>query len=157
MEDLAAALDLTFKQVRTWFIEKRRREKSDNGIVLPSSSNGKLTDTHGRNGLGIVTATKIVKGRDSSIHDRDKNTFSCSLKHKHVSSTVGNEQSKKKNAVLLLQDLLTPDYILKKVFRKDGPPLGVQFDLLPSQAFCCYKGTMLDAMFVCCLTRSVHM
>ncbi|CAK9187629.1 unnamed protein product [Ilex paraguariensis] len=37
---------------------------------------------------------------------------------------------------------LKPDYILKKVFRKDGPPLGVEFDSLPSHAFqYCRKGS----------------
>nr|XP_043635084.1 homeobox-DDT domain protein RLT3 [Erigeron canadensis]XP_043635085.1 homeobox-DDT domain protein RLT3 [Erigeron canadensis] len=31
--------------------------------------------------------------------------------------------------------LLSSDYILSKVFRKDGPPLGVDFDTVPSHAF----------------------
>lgn len=122
MEGLAAALDLTYKQVRTWFIEKRRRDKGDNGIVIPSSSSKKLKGFHGRNRLGVVSA-KIVKKQDSLIHN------------KHLSLMVCNGTGKKKNAVTVLQDLLTPDYILKKVFRKDGPPLGVEFDSLPSQAF----------------------
>lgn len=38
--------------------------------------------------------------------------------------------------MLLPRDLLYPQFILKKVFRKDGPPLGVEFYSLPSQAFC---------------------
>uniref|UniRef100_A0A803NVQ3 Homeobox-DDT domain protein RLT3 n=1 Tax=Cannabis sativa TaxID=3483 RepID=A0A803NVQ3_CANSA len=29
---------------------------------------------------------------------------------------------------IISQDLFTPDYILRRVFRKDGPPLGVEFD-----------------------------
>ncbi|XP_071706222.1 homeobox-DDT domain protein RLT3-like [Rutidosis leptorrhynchoides] len=45
-------------------------------------------------------------------------------------------QLKHSNSKLGLQDdLLTADYILNKVFRKDGPPLGVEFDSLPSHAF----------------------
>ncbi|KAM7530190.1 hypothetical protein LguiB_033600 [Lonicera macranthoides] len=40
------------------------------------------------------------------------------------------------NGRFRLQEVLfNPDYILKKVFRKDGPPLGVEFDSLPSHAF----------------------
>lgn len=122
MESLAAALDLTYKQVRTWFVEKRRRDKGGNGIVVPSSSRKKLAGFRGRNGLGVVAA-RIAKKQDSLI---------C---NKHLSLVVCNETGKKKNTVTDLQDLLTPNYILKKVFRKDGPPLGVEFDSLPSQAF----------------------
>lgn len=37
---------------------------------------------------------------------------------------------------LRLQEVLfNPDYILQKIFRKDGPALGVQFDSLPENAF----------------------
>lgn len=37
---------------------------------------------------------------------------------------------------LRLQEVLyTPEYIFTKIFRKDGPPLGDQFDSLPSTAF----------------------
>ncbi|XP_015868893.1 homeobox-DDT domain protein RLT3 [Ziziphus jujuba] len=42
-------------------------------------------------------------------------------------------RNKKQNQ--LLQDLFNPNYILKKVFRKDGPPLGVEFDSPPPPAF----------------------
>ncbi|KAH7576570.1 hypothetical protein JRO89_XS01G0111400 [Xanthoceras sorbifolium] len=133
MEDLAESLDLTFKQVRTWFIEKRRREKSDNGIDLPSPSNKKFPHPSGRNGVGVVAATQIVKRRDFSICNRPVKT--PSLKYKGMSSTVENGISKRRQKMIFLQDLLTPDYILKKVFRKDGPPLGVEFDS-PPQAFC---------------------
>ncbi|WOH11676.1 hypothetical protein DCAR_0831166 [Daucus carota subsp. sativus] len=36
---------------------------------------------------------------------------------------------------VLQSDLHSPDFILKKIFRKDGPPLGSQFDSLPENAF----------------------
>ncbi|KAK2647491.1 hypothetical protein Ddye_014980 [Dipteronia dyeriana] len=134
MEDLAESLDLTFKQVRTWFVEKRRREKSDNGIDLPSPPNKKLPHPTGRNGVGIVAATKIVKGRDSSICNRLIKTPSTSLKYKPMSSTVENGIGRRRQKNIILQDLLTPDYILKKVFRKDGPPLGSEFD--SPRSFC---------------------
>lgn len=39
---------------------------------------------------------------------------------------------------LRLQEVLySSDYILTKIFRKDGPPLGVEFDSLPSSSFSC--------------------
>ncbi|CAK9188087.1 unnamed protein product [Ilex paraguariensis] len=41
--------------------------------------------------------------------------------------------------IRLQQVWLSPDDILKKVFRKDGPPVGVEFDSLPSQAFKFYR------------------
>ncbi|KVI06242.1 DDT domain-containing protein [Cynara cardunculus var. scolymus] len=46
------------------------------------------------------------------------------------------------SSLRLQDDLLSPDFILRKVFRKDGPPLGVEFDNLPSHAFrfCNVKG-----------------
>ncbi|KAI7739127.1 hypothetical protein M8C21_004101 [Ambrosia artemisiifolia] len=45
------------------------------------------------------------------------------------------QQFNSKPGIRLQDDLLRPDYILSKVFRKDGPPLGVEFDHLPSHAF----------------------
>ncbi|MCD9640180.1 hypothetical protein HAX54_025325 [Datura stramonium] len=36
----------------------------------------------------------------------------------------------------LQEGLYSPDYILAKIFRKDGPPLGDEFGPLPSNAFC---------------------
>lgn len=52
------------------------------------------------------------------------------------------QQLNSKSGLRLVDDLLPPDYILRKVFRKDGPPLGVEFDNLPSHAFrfCNVKG-----------------
>ncbi|KAI3721692.1 hypothetical protein L2E82_32709 [Cichorium intybus] len=45
------------------------------------------------------------------------------------------QQLNSKSGLRLVDELLPPDYILRKVFRKDGPPLGVEFDNLPSHAF----------------------
>lgn len=50
----------------------------------------------------------------------------------HLASTDANSREKP----ICLQDMLfSPDYILKKVFRKDGPVLGLEFDSLPAGAF----------------------
>ncbi|XP_062106724.1 uncharacterized protein LOC133818052 [Humulus lupulus] len=47
-----------------------------------------------------------------------------------------SSSSKHQNAYvaknIISQDLFTLDYILNTIFRKDGPPLGVEFDSLPS-------------------------
>ncbi|KAA8534625.1 hypothetical protein F0562_032116 [Nyssa sinensis] len=53
----------------------------------------------------------------------------------HDYSPVENAITQKRKKKILNDALLSPDYILKKVFRKDSPPLGVEFDSLPSQAF----------------------
>uniref|UniRef100_A0A5B6YSH3 DDT domain-containing protein n=1 Tax=Davidia involucrata TaxID=16924 RepID=A0A5B6YSH3_DAVIN len=53
----------------------------------------------------------------------------------HDCSPVEKAILKKRKKKKLNDALLRPDYILKKVFRKDGPPLAVEFDSLPSQAF----------------------
>ncbi|OMO96861.1 hypothetical protein CCACVL1_04754 [Corchorus capsularis] len=93
IEGYAVELGLTLKQVKGWFVERRKRDKRENG------------------------------------------------KCKSTSSMAENRFGKRKKKMLLPQDLLSPKYILKKVFRKDGPPLGVEFDSLPSQAFCHCKGS----------------
>ncbi|THG21669.1 hypothetical protein TEA_000298 [Camellia sinensis var. sinensis] len=48
---------------------------------------------------------------------------------------VKKNELKTHHRLRLHDALLSPDSILKKVFRKDGPPLGDEFDSLPSQAF----------------------
>lgn len=65
---------------------------------------------------------------------------------------AANSKKRKKpanNLKLALGLGLSSDYILRKVFRKDGPPLGVEFDHLPSHAFrfCNYKGFYFLILF----------
>ncbi|KAG2713473.1 hypothetical protein I3760_04G177700 [Carya illinoinensis] len=133
MEDYAKALGLAYKQVQGWFVEKRRRDKRENGFFVPSHS--ALIKKHPiltrRNGSGSIATTKVSKG-DLSM--RMAETPSSSIYSRP--STAKNKSAKRKKQVFLLQNLLTPDYILKKVFRKDGPPLGLEFDSLPSGPFC---------------------
>lgn len=106
MQSYASALGLTSKQVRGWFIERRRRDKRDNE-----------TDR---------SKTKTLSSR-----------YECTSTRKESSI---NKRAEK----IILQDLLTPGYILKKLFRKDGPPLGVQFDSLPSKVFHQNMGVLLN-------------
>ena len=105
MENYAATLGLTYKQIQCWFVEKRRKEKRENALAVSLHSTVK------------IAARKVVKK-------------SSSFKHQKMSLV--------KNTIF--QDLLTPDYILKRVFRKDGPALGVEFDSLPSGELFLCKG-----------------
>ncbi|KAE8675183.1 Homeodomain-like transcriptional regulator isoform 2 [Hibiscus syriacus] len=111
MGNYALYLGLTLKQVQQWFINKRKRDK---GTILPIRSMRKPSASTKGNATGI---------------------FAASVNHKSTSSVGANIFGNKKKKMLLPQDLLPAQYILKKVFRKDGPPLGVEFDSLPSQTF----------------------
>ena len=65
---------------------------------------------------------------------------------------VGNSKGRKKELRthrLRLHDVfLSTGFILKKVFRKDGPPLGVEFDSLSSLAFLHSKKGMLQGKWL---------
>ncbi|KAK6937918.1 WHIM1 domain, partial [Dillenia turbinata] len=118
MEDYALELQLTYKQVRRWFVERRRKDKRED-LVLPRRAN--LLKLPG-------------DGGESSCLDSACNSPGPSLPNAQMPATLrATDQRKKKQ--ILLQDPLTPDYILKKIFRKDGPPLGIDFDSLPSKGF----------------------
>ncbi|XVE72619.1 hypothetical protein DITRI_Ditri11bG0052600 [Diplodiscus trichospermus] len=140
MEEFAAALGLTLKQVKGWFVEKRRRDKRDNGLVLPIHSVKKLAAPKERNAAGFSAARKNPKGQDLLVHNESKSSAVLYSRYNSTFSVCENRLSKKKKKMLLPQDLLSPQYVLKKIFRKDGPALGVEFDSLPSQAFCYWKG-----------------
>lgn len=58
------------------------------------------------------------------------------------SHSVGRINHTDKDQVLL-QILLSKDYILKKIFRKDGPTLGMEFDAPPGNAFCYHTGMLM--------------
>ena len=124
MEDYASALGLTYEQVRRWFIERRRRDKQN--------------------------ANRSRGGGSKSGGNRAKK---CKMKNnKNVSNWAAGEDGNTRRGPLLAQDMLySPDYILKKVFRKDGPPLGMEFDRLPSTAFqgsCGSSGSLLGIYLV---------
>ncbi|KAK6940406.1 WHIM1 domain, partial [Dillenia turbinata] len=117
MEDYALELQLTYKQVRGWFVERRRKNKRE-GLVLRRRAN--LLKQNGDEG-------------ESSSLDSACNSPSPSPPNAEMPATLRATARRKEQ--ILLQDPLTPDYILKKIFRKDGPPLGVDFDCLPSKGF----------------------
>ena len=135
MEDLAVVSNLTFKQVRGWFIEKRRSDKSKNELTEPSRLTNKLSVFKGRKGAAVASdARKMLKQWELSASNEDESNNPSSSKYKSAPSEFQGRIGKRKKLVLI-QDLLTSDYILGKIFRKDGPPLGLEFDSLPTRAF----------------------
>lgn len=141
MEDYAAALGLTYKQVKGWFVERRRREKNQR---TEKNKNGSSLDrTICKSAIASKTILKkgVHSGNRGSkmtkkILSSSKHNL-LSRKRQRCSCNHGFLVDRTKKPPLVLQDLLhTSDYILKKVFRKDGPPLGVEFDAFPSRPFC---------------------
>nr|POE84584.1 hypothetical protein CFP56_69789 [Quercus suber] len=73
-----------------------------------------------RAGFGTIAARKVLKG-DPLLPKAKASLSSIS----NCPSTVETWIPKRKRKPILLQHLFTSDYILKKVFRKQGPPLHV--------------------------------
>nr|CAD1836468.1 unnamed protein product [Ananas comosus var. bracteatus] len=115
MEEYAASVNLTYNQIRIWFVERRRKERRGEE----------------QNILGM----KDCQG-GGRVH-----TYECSSKWsvngrflKHMHRVLGGQSAGRKR-LMRLQILFPRDYILRKVFRKDGPPLGAEFDPLPNKEF----------------------
>ena len=154
MEDFAVALKLTYKPACGWFIERRRKEKKEeaafcsSGKIVPgnirdlvmdctiNSSYGNKIYNQGSLGPRVKTQPKHNQTRFPDLDRSKKNCSTVIAKSRHMKNpSVGIKNSNQKKHLFGLQDLFTPEYILKKVFRKDGPPLGVEFDPLPAGAF----------------------
>ncbi|KAK1259058.1 hypothetical protein QJS04_geneDACA005525 [Acorus gramineus] len=217
IEDYAASLNLTYKQVSKWFSDKRRKERKENdlcrvsndgsGNILkersslleevqsgPDRSNcdqmwtaeanlmnesGSGTEGSGNNSamrsslgqggpetqvhVGIlnldqsnrgssqeVPISMIEKGslyqrrmQPKRIHKKTQESSESMDGHRLFHSHNGfvgqgfrqGPSRIWKKKLVRLQILVSPEYILKKVFRKDGPPLGVEFETLPDGAF----------------------
>lgn len=184
LEDYATLLNLTYKQTRTWFIEKRRKEKRDNEVHDSRRSflGGKNKFGSMKGGKGPMVNAGLTKSKpdilSSSKHNRNresnqlmesvlgssngsyKSTYkrlppkkkfkTCRISEietRFNDSTVCPDQCNEKSDRLRKtrlsktnhngkkiyhpQVLVSKDYILKRVFRKDGPPLGEEFDSLP--------------------------
>ncbi|XP_042487322.1 homeobox-DDT domain protein RLT3-like [Macadamia integrifolia] len=167
MENYAVTLKLTYKQVRGWFAQKRRRERRENRVCLLSKKCLiSRTDCSRLSGCGkkIFKSDSLAQRVETSSFSKPNQLRLVKLdqsKKKHhrscyTSQCVGHgdgrtqplqlknfmvqsRNTKLNKKVYPLQDMLPPDYILQKVFRKDGPPLGVEFDTPPG-AFCCWRG-----------------
>ncbi|KAK9733056.1 hypothetical protein RND81_04G040800 [Saponaria officinalis] len=110
IKDYASALGLTYGQVRRWYIERRQRDKQNAAQIRKGKGNGSVENT-----------TK-AKGKMKN--------------KKHLSMIEVTEDRSANTRPAIVQDTLySSDYIFKKIFRKDGPPLGSEFDSLPSMAF----------------------
>ncbi|GAB2277705.1 hypothetical protein Dimus_012408 [Dionaea muscipula] len=102
LEDYACAMGLTYEQVRGWFIERRRKGKKDIGGIGGRSGSAKIC--------------KIKKNKN-----KKQNQLNLVRRNGGLEGPV------------IMQDMLhSPGYILKNVFRKDGPSFGVEFDAVPS-------------------------
>ncbi|KAJ0961479.1 hypothetical protein J5N97_001983 [Dioscorea zingiberensis] len=114
----------------------------------------------------------------SSKHDWTQNTESAlfkmqkyakASKRQHINMEDGPDfqrhhgknRTSRRNNFAQNNDFIRPrvlfskDYILRKVFRKDGPPLGIKFDPLPGNAFRNCTGTE-NLSIVCQGDQSIH-
>jgi Homeodomain len=107
MAKCAESIGLTYNQVKTWFKDRRRKEKRQiEGLKKDRNSS-----------IGGLTSTKV------NVNQSRKTTLSL---------------AQKKRRFVQMQVLFPKDYILRRVFRKDGPTLGMEFDS-PSQRLTGHK------------------
>ncbi|KAG9457294.1 hypothetical protein H6P81_001802 [Aristolochia fimbriata] len=153
LEQYATSLNLTCKQVRRWFSERRRKEKKETENVICSTGE---TDREGGPDSTTSSSAGNRKSMQCSRVRTGRKTKSSSMHHQDESIELDwskegcveredelvfpAKKCKQQNRLFHVQDILSPDYILKKVFRKDGPPLGVEFDSLPAGTFGCMSG-----------------
>lgn len=174
MEEYATSLNLTYNQIRTWFAERRRKEKRENEALSNSKSSESVepesdqsnnsalfaVDRHvgqkDKRSAPIMHRKDIsdqgeIKGHTSLIHDELQNPESTCLKKRFSAdypsnqlvrrkdrhkisgqrmkdSVGGRKRCAEKKHLIHLQVLFSKEFVLTKIFRKDGPPLGVQFD-----------------------------
>lgn len=109
MEDLGKSLGLTVKEVRGWYKRRRSRRKDVKSLVNDGVG-AKNPQSYGRSGVRNSTSSRC--------------DFGVAVEKRCI---VGTRKAS-------CQKLLTSQHILAKVFRKDGPSLGIEFDHLPSGA-----------------------
>ncbi|CAA6670530.1 unnamed protein product [Spirodela intermedia] len=149
IEDCAAVLNLTYNQVRMWFTKRRRKEKKENEKLATSrkSSSVSVTLASVAERWNTYAANRDKDAEEVRNHTPSKNykvQKSMRIAMKHKTSVAGQweknfavsmEGPLQEKSFLRLQVLFPKDYILKRIFRKDGPPLGVEFDCLPEKGF----------------------
>ncbi|XP_040381805.1 homeobox-DDT domain protein RLT3 [Oryza brachyantha] len=114
--EYATSVGLTYSQVRIWFKERRRKERRE------------------MESLG-AHMEKQLNARSNGFRCNSSSSRFASFSQSTIDHHVDNGMSfiGEKHA-LRPQVLFPKDYILRKVFRKDGPPLGSEFDFLPQSA-----------------------
>ncbi|XP_010450235.1 PREDICTED: homeobox-DDT domain protein RLT3-like isoform X1 [Camelina sativa] len=100
MEDMGKSLGLTVKEVRGWF---KRRTSRGKGMISPADD--------------VVGAENPQSYNTSRIR-----TSRCDFRA--VVKKISSVETRKANC----QELFTSQHILAKIFRKDGPTLGSEFD-----------------------------
>ncbi|XP_062231136.1 homeobox-DDT domain protein RLT3-like isoform X2 [Phragmites australis] len=105
MAEYATSVGLTYSQVRIWFKERRRKERREMETI------------------GLHMERQL--SNQAPMYD-----ILCSRPEfdSRSMSIIGEE------CTVQSQVLFPKDYILRKIFCKDGPPLGSKFDPLPDSA-----------------------
>ncbi|KAG2542131.1 hypothetical protein PVAP13_9NG570128 [Panicum virgatum] len=127
MGQYATCVGLTYNQVRIWFKERRRKERREMEAIR----------SHMERQLSAQSSGPRSSSSSSSCDQDPMYGTSCSRPEfgSRSTSIVGEEST------VLSQILFPKDYILRKIFRKDGPPLGSEFDPLPQSERDCIRDT----------------
>ncbi|URE22844.1 hypothetical protein MUK42_12920 [Musa troglodytarum] len=137
MEEYASLLNLTYNQIRSWFVERRRKERRENETMTSnvesflngsSSQASKFADGHGR--VAGITSRCATERMYQLVKQKARHKVLEQLMKSHSVGRINHTDTDQ----VLLQILLSKDYILKKIFRKDGPTLGIEFDAPPGNA-----------------------
>lgn len=117
MGQYATCVGLTYSQVRIWFKERRRKERREMGTI------GSPMERQ----LSARSSEPRSSSSSSSCDQTSMYGTSCSQPEFDSRST----STVREQSTVQPQVLFPKDYILRKIFRKDGPPLGNEFDTLP--------------------------
>ena len=135
--DCASALNLTFNQVRLWFT-KRRKEKRENGKTAKVRGSSRVKMKINAKNRGEYAEEMTCQSQSKNYRVQKLMSIGTrqqgSSVRKQIKGPANNvEDITLERSLNGLQVLRSKDYILKKIFRKDGPPLGVVFDSLPKK------------------------
>ncbi|XP_076925029.1 homeobox-DDT domain protein RLT3-like [Bidens hawaiensis] len=89
---------------------------------------------------------QAARGKQKKCNQKKKKSITINNKVAANSNKKRKQPLNSKLGLRIQDDLLPPQYILSKVFRKDGPSIGVEFDELPTHAFrlCNVKGSVIS-------------
>ncbi|KAG6482178.1 homeobox-DDT domain protein RLT3-like [Zingiber officinale] len=120
VEEYASTLDLTHKQVRIWFAERRRKERRVFG-----ASNASIRSFLNAGCRGMAGTTPRHANKSKIVTQKGRYKTLEQLEGSHLDERKDHAEKK---YFADLQTLFSKDYILKKIYRKDGPALGKEFD-----------------------------
>lgn len=125
MREYATCVGLTYSQVRIWFKERRRKERKEMETIGAQMERQFSSRSSG------------PKSSSSSSSCNQAPMYGISELDTWGMSITGEENK------IGSQVLFPKDYILSKFFRKDGPPLGSEFDPLPQSAHGSNRGMLV--------------